>query len=347
MPFGREERLARLRASATSYVDVALGCALREYPVMPFFIATGPGPYPTHRELHPAFFGSFDWHSCVEMHWVVARLLRLFPDDTPGERARAVLDDLLTEANIRQELAYYLDPNHRTMERPYGWGWLLTLQHELLIWDDPDARRWAAAVAPLADTLAANLAAWWPTAIYPLRTGTHYQSAFSMSRCLDFAQLQAEGGNRALLDAITATARRWFAADVDYPAHYEPSGADFLSGGLSEAELMSRVLDGGEFVAWLNRFLPKLAAAEPSTLFFPATVSDPTDGQVAHLHGLNLSRAWDFVRLAEVLPSGDARTAPLMAAAERHANASLDQVAGSDYMVEHWLAVYAVLLLSV
>lgn len=346
MAFNREERLARLRASATSYVEVALACALREYPVMPFFIATGPGPYPTHRQLHPAFFGSFDWHSCVEMHWVVVRLQRMFPRDTPGEQARTVLNDLLTEANIRQELAYFLDPNHRSMERPYGWGWLLTLQHELLTWDDADARRWAAAVAPLADTLAANLAAWWPATTYPQRTGTHYNSAFSMSRCLDFAGLLAEQGDPKLRDAIHSTARRWFGTDIDYPVHYEPSGADFLSAGLSEAELMSRILDPGEFVAWLDRFLPELAAAEPRTLFLPATVSDPSDGQVAHLHGLNLSRAWDFVRLAEQLPAGDARIVPMLDAAERHAEASLDQVAGSDYMVEHWLAVYAMLLLS-
>jgi hypothetical protein len=346
MAFGPEERLAILRKRAAEYVDVSLTNIVREYPVMPIFIATGPGPYPTHRETHPAFFGCFDWHSCVELHWVTVRLLKLFPGQVPGERARATLSELLTPENLTAEVRFFSNPSQRSIERPYGWGWLLTLQHELATWDDPDGRRWADAVAPLADLLGENLIGWLPKLTYPVRTGVHPNTAFALSRSFDYATLLAERGDRRLLDTITENVRRWFLDDSDYPVRYEPSGSDFLSAGLCEAELVSLVLDRGEFGSWLTAFLPGLADSEPQSLFTPAEVSDPTDGHIAHLHGLNLSRAWAFTRLAERLPEGDPRIAPMLEAADRHATASLSQVAGSDYMVEHWLAAYATLLLS-
>jgi hypothetical protein len=346
MPFDRNHRLATLRDLATGYVDVALTNIVREYPTMPFFIATGPGPYPSHRESHPAFYGCFDWHSCVEMHWVIVRLLRLFPDAVPGETARATLGELLTPENIAAEVAFYDDPNHRGLERPYGFGWLLTLAHELETWDDPDSQRWSAIVAPLADLLMNNLVGWLPVLTYPHRNGVHSNTAFSLSRSYDYAQLRASRGDDRLITAIRTSANRWFLDDTDYPAQYEPSGADFLSAALCEAELVSRLLAPAELPGWLQRFLPGLAVSQPTVLFQPATVSDSTDGQIGHLHGLNLSRAWAFTALADRLPTGDARIPPLLAAAERHAEAALPHVAGSDYMVEHWLAAYATLLLS-
>jgi hypothetical protein len=346
MPFDRQHRAAILRERAAEYVQVALVNITREYPHMPYFIATGPEDYRTHRELHPAFYGCFDWHSCVEMHWVIVRLLRRFPDVDPAAEARATLGELLTAEHVAIEARFFADPNHRTLERPYGWGWLLTLAHELATWDDPDGRRWASALEPLADLLTNHLVGWLPALTYPQRTGVHPNTAFGLSRSYDHATLRAEQGDDALLAAIQAAAARWFAGDVDYPAHYEPCGADFLSAALSEAELMARILPPAEFPSWLERFLPGLAQDQPAALFTPATVSDTTDGQIAHLHGLNLSRAWAFTALAERLPAADARIAPLLAAAERHAEASLPQVAGSDYSVEHWLAAYATLLLS-
>jgi Protein of unknown function (DUF2891) len=346
MPFDRQRRAAILRERAADYVRVALASVTREYPNMPYFVATGPGPYPTHREFHPAFYGCFDWHSCVEMQWAVVRLLRRFPEAVPHGRARATLGELLTNENIATEVNFFSAQNHRTLERPYGWGWLLTLTHELETWDDPDAKRWASALEPLADLLSNNLAGWLPILTYPQRMGVHPNTAFGLSRSYDHAKLRAERGDGALLAAIHEAATRWFIDDADYPAHYEPSGADFLSAALSEAELMSRVLTPSEFPGWLERFLPGLAASRPEALFRPATVSDPTDGQIAHLHGLNLSRAWAFATLAERLLADDPRVAPLLAAAERHAEASLPHVAGSDYTVEHWLAAYATLLLS-
>lgn len=346
MPFDRAEREGVLRERAAGYLRVALECVGREYPHMPYFVATKAADYRTHREFHPAFYGAFDWHSCVEMVWVVVRLLRRFPGEPPNDEARATLDRLLTEQNLAAEVRFFADPNHRSLERPYGWGWLLTLGHELDTWDDPDGRRWASAVAPLADLLAGRLVAWLPKLTYPQRTGVHQNTAFALSRAWDFAARRAAVGEASLLAAITAAALRWFVEDADYPANYEPSGADFLSPALSEAELMSRVLDPGDLPAWLARFLPGLEDARPATLFRPAVVSDPTDGQIAHLHGLNLSRAWAFVTLAEQLPTDDQRRAVMLEAAEDHAAASLPHVVGEDYMVEHWLAAYATLLLS-
>lgn len=349
MAFDRAVRLAMLRERAGGYVETAVRCLGREYPHAAYVMVTGPGPIAGHRERHPAFFGSFDWHSCVEMHWVAVRLLKTMPDAvSPDEatRARGVLRELLTPANIAEEARTFGDARYRTFERPYGWGWLLTLAHELETWDDPDGRAWAAAVEPLADSLGERLAAWLPSLTYPRRTGLHPNTAFSLSRSLDWAAARADSGNGALLGAIRAATERWFLGDVDYPVGWEPSGADFLSAGLCEAELVSRILPPDEFAGWLGRFLPGLAGSEPTSLFWPASVGDASDGQMAHLHGLNLSRAWAFTRLAERLPAGEARIAPMLTAAERHAGASLGEVCGSDYMVEHWLAAYAVLLLG-
>jgi hypothetical protein len=346
MPFDAQHRTSILRERVADYVRLAVENTTREYPVMPYFIATGPGPYPTHRELHPAFYGSFDWHSCVEMHWVIVRLLRLFPDEVFADTARATLDEHLTSENIAKEVEFYGNPSHKSLNRPYGWAWLLTLAHELEAWEDPDGQRWAAAIRPLAERLSGNFVKWLPILTYPQRFGLHPNTAFALSRSYDYALFRSVRGDQALVSTIQDATARWFWDDTDYPARYEPSGADFLSPALSEAELMSRVLDPAMFTDWLQRFLPGIAEAEPVELFEPVTVSDPTDGQIAHLHGLNLSRAWAFTALAERLPEGDPRIEPMLAAAERHAEASLPFVAGSDYMVEHWLAAYATLMLS-
>jgi hypothetical protein len=346
MSFDRDQRLSTLRQQAHTYVDVALENVTREYPHMPYFIAESPESYQVHRAFHPAFYGSFDWHSCVEMHWVIVRLLRLFPEDVPNDRTRATLDELLTAENIATEAEFFSKPSNRSLERPYGSSWLLTLHHELTEWDDPDARRWAANLAALEEVLVKNLIGWLHVMTYPQRIGVHPNTAFALSRCFATAQRRAAQGDDELLATIREVALRWFAEDVDYPARYEPSGADFLSPALTEAELMSLILEPNEFPVWLDRFLPGIAESRPRELFEPAVVADSTDGQMAHLHGLNLSRAWAFTRLAECLPVGDSRIPPLLSAAERHAAQALPHVAGSDYMVEHWLAAYATLLLS-
>ncbi len=342
MGFEREDRLAILRTEATSYVEVAIRTATTEYPHFPYFIATGPESYRLHREFHPAFFGSFDWHSCVEMHLVAVRLMRLFPDETAQTSARAALSELLTADHLQQELEFFRSPANTSLERPYGWGWLMMLAAELEEWDDPDAIAWSRAVEPLAQHLMDSLIHWLPKLTYPQRTGVHPNTAFSLINALHYARCHEERGWTAI---IRYQALRFFADDVDYPFQYEPSGSDFLSAGLCEAVLMHDVLDPDSFDAWIGRFVPG-GLSQLGDVLTPVTVSDPSDGQLAHLHGLNLSRAWAFVRLAEHCNSGSEERGNLLELARRHAEVSLPAVSGSDYMVEHWLAVYAMLLLT-
>lgn len=346
MSFDTARRREILRSVASSYLNVSLENVTREFPTMPSFVATGPGPYASHREQHPAFYGCFDWHSCVEMEWVIVRLLRLFPDNVPSGHARETLDALLTTGNIRTEIVFFTNPNHRTLERPYGWSWLLTLQHELELWNDDDGQRWSAILRPLASLFADNLISWLPKLTYPQRAGMHANTAFGLLRSLDYAERRAAEGEPLLLSAVREAGLRFFEGDTGYPAHYEPSGADFLSAALTEAELMSRLLDPDLFPAWLDAFLPGMASAEPRSFFTTAIVTDPTDGQIAHLTGLNLSRASSFVRISGALRDGDSRIPAMLSAASAHAGASLPAVTGSDYMVEHWLAAFATLLLS-
>jgi len=343
---GRDRDRDRLRAEAGGYARLALENIAREYPTLVSALMTGPGQFPSRpRDRTPVFYGSFDWHSCVEMHWVLVRLLRIMPDAVPAAGIRAALDAQFTAEGLRAE-AHYAGLAGTGL-RHYGWGWALTLIHELATWPgDPDAARWAAAMRPLADTLTQNFLSWLPKATYPLRVGVHANSSFALSRALPYARLLAGAGQSDLAAAIGHAARRWHAADADYPGGWEPSGHDFLSPALAEAELMASLLPPAEFSGWLGAFLPGLATQEPPALFTPAVVSDSSDGQIAHLHGLNLSRAWCWRRLAETLPAGDPRVPVCLAGAQRHAEASLPHVVADDYMVTHWLAAYAVLLLS-
>jgi hypothetical protein len=323
---------------ATGWAEVAMANIGREFPHIGLHGWRDELDLPKRpREQHAVFYGSLDWHSCVEMHWLLVRLLRQVPDDLPSERVRGLLDEQLTEERIAQE-AEALPP----WERPYGWAWTLMLADDLAGWDDPDSRRWSTAMRPLISRIVAGFLEWFEVATYPVRGGLHANSAFALSLSLRYARRHSP----ELAWAIEQVATRWFAADTDYPAHYEPSGTDFLSPCLTEAELMASLLPAGERAGWLSSYLPGLADGEPQTLFAPAVVSDPSDGQIAHLHGLNLSRAWGFHRLADTLPVHDPRVPVLREAMARHAAASLDQTTGSDYMVEHWLAAYAVLLLT-
>jgi hypothetical protein len=328
--------LGLARKDAETYAAVALANVRREFPAYVVYIAEEPAAPPTSRELHPAFYGSLDWHSCVEMHWVLVRLLRLGLVSDPEIR-RALDENLSTEA-LGAEAAFFAAPQHSFIERPYGWGWLLRLVHELSEWEDDDAGRWAANLEPLVDVLVGRLLDWLPKADYPVRAGVHPNSAFGLSLALPYARKE----NADLEAAIVEAALRWYGDDVGYPAAWEPSGSDFLSPVLTEAELMQSVLEPAEFVVWFDRLLPEL----PAALLEPAAVSDPSDGQIAHLHGLNLSRAWCMRRIAEALGEDDARVGLLHEAAERHARASLPFVSGVDYMLDHWLPAYAVLLLT-
>jgi hypothetical protein len=335
-----------LHEQAAAYADVAVANIGREFPSHLVHLMTEPGDFPARpAERTPVFYGSLDWHSCVEMHWLLVRLLRVAGLSVPADDIRDLLDAQLTADKLAVEASFVASTDGRH-ERPYGWAWALAMVHEIASMDDVQAHRWLTAIAPLADALTKGFLDWLPKATYPIRYGMHANSAFSLSVALPFAARQAQAGRPELAAAIEAKALGWFAGDTDYPGGYEPSGHDFLSPALTEAELMSRLLAQSAFAEWLASFLPGIAAGEPAPLFAPVVVSDATDGQIAHLHGLNASRAYCWRRIAESLPDSDARIAPALAAARAHLDAALPHVVGDDYMVEHWLAAYAVLALT-
>lgn len=335
-----------LRENAAGYARVALDNIAREFPSHLVHLMERTGDFPSRpRERTPIFYGSFDWHSCVEMHWLLVRLLRTMPDAIPEDEIRTTLDAQLTEVAVSGEVGFVTGPDGRG-ERPYGWGWALQLVADLAAWDDADGRRWRERLEPLAAALEEGFLAWMPKATYPIRTGLHANSAFGLSRILDHAGQRSAAGDSRLLEAVDSTARRWFLDDAGYPGAWEPSGTDFLSPALTEAELMARLLPGTEFPRWLGRFLPGVVRGEPASLLHPAIVSDAGEGQIAHLHGLNASRAWCWRRIAESLPEGDPRLGAIEEGARRLAGAALPHAVGDDYMVEHWLAAYAVLLMS-
>ncbi|MGX7827427.1 DUF2891 domain-containing protein [Actinokineospora sp. 24-640] len=317
---------------AHELATTAISSTRQEFPYHLRHLMQGPGDHPAHpRDVHPSFHGSFDWHSCVEMHWVLVRLY-MSDWDVPRAEIRSVLDERLTASSLATEAAYCAE--HPYHSRPYGQSWALWLAHSA------EGSPWAAALKPLAETAATNFITWLPKLTYPVRQGAHGNTAFALSRVLPYAAAH----DPALHELAVDTAVRLFAGDRDYPGHYEPSGTDFLSPALVTAELMASVLP--DFPAWLDEYLPRLAAKAPAELFTPAHVSDSTDGQIAHLHGLNLSRAWAFRRIGASLSADDARVPVLAEAAEVHAEASLGHISGDDFMVEHWLAAYALLLLD-
>jgi hypothetical protein len=335
-----------LREEADSYARVALANIRREFPASMHHMMKGPGDYPYRpRARTPVFYGSFDWHSCVQMHWLLIRLMRTANDLVPAREIRSVLSSHFEPVALAAEEEFVASRDGLS-ERPYGWGWALALIHETADWDDPSGRKWAATLAGLANELRSRFLEWLSKAAYPVRHGVHANSAFGMSLALPFAAAQARDGDPALLEAITDKARAWFAQDMLYPADLEPSGQDFLSPALTEAELMARVLPRDEYAEWLGVFLPGIKRGEPASLFTPVVMSDPGDSEFAHLHGLNASRAWCWRRLAETLPEGDPRADSAVLAARAHAKAALPHAAGGDYLVEHWLAAYLVLMLS-
>jgi hypothetical protein len=325
------------------FAELALKGIQREYPNKLDHVINGEADVRTPRQLHPAFYGCFDWHSSVHGHWMLVRLLRLLPDLPRAGEIRAVLAANLAASNLLAEKAYLDQPGRRSFERTYGWAWLLKLAEELHTWDDPQGKEWSRDMQPLATSFADRYLDFLPKQAYPIRTGTHPNTAFGLAFALDYARAVA---HHELESLIVERGRTYFLADVDCPAAWEPGGNDFLSPCLVEADLMRRVLPPAEFRVWLTRFLPGLPRGEPSGLFHPALVTDRTDPQIVHLDGLNLSRAWCMRNIAAALPSADPAYEVLAEAAGRHEEASLPHVASGDYMGEHWLASFAVYLLS-
>jgi hypothetical protein len=326
---------------ADTLAGTALGHVTREYPNKLDHVLNDAGEVKTPRDLHPIFFGSFDWHSCVHGYWLLVRVSKRFPALPIVGDIRTIIDRHFTEPAVAGECSYLQEPSRRTFERPYGWAWLLKLAAELADWDHPDGRRWSGLLAPLADIFADRFLEFLPKSAYPMRAGTHSNSAFALALALDYARGIPDGALDAL---IREKAEAWFGGDADCQT-WEPGGDDFLSPALMEAELMRRVLPAAEFAVWLNRFLPHLAEGRPATLFSPAEVSDRTDGKIGHLDGLNLSRAWCWRSIARALPTGDPRESLAHQSADAHLNSAIREIRG-DYMGEHWLASFALLALE-
>jgi hypothetical protein len=320
---------------AARFADIALGHVTREYPHKLDQVLDGPEDLLPPRELHPIFFGSFDWHSCVHGWWTMLRIRRLFPDLPQARRIEALADEMLSPDRVAGELAYRDRAYSGGFERPYGWAWLLALHGEAQSHGD---RPWGDDLEPLARAFAERFTLYLPRLTYPIRVGTHFNTAFAMILALDWA----ESNDPALADLVGERARSWYGADRGCQA-WEPGGDEFLSSALTEALCMRRANAPDAFRPWFDAFLPDIAAGEPRTLFTPATVSDRSDGKIAHLDGLNLSRAWCWRRLAPALEPELAELA--RRTADDHLDASLPHVAG-DYMGEHWLATFAMLALE-
>jgi hypothetical protein len=324
--------------TASKFARIALGHVQREYPNKLDHVLDGPADALGPRALHPIFYGSFDWHSCVHGYWTLATVLRLHPQMPEAEAIEGLFDEMFTPDKVAGEVEYLERASSRGFERPYGWAWLLKLQAELIA--HPSAR-WAETLQPLADAFAQRFQDFLPKAAYPVRAGVHSNTAFALRLGSDYA---AAAGDRALLDLFQAKARDWYFGDRDAQA-WEPSGDDFLSPTLIEAECLRRLLPPAEYRGWLRAFLPRIALGEPGTLFEPATVTDRSDGKIAHLDGLNLSRAWCWREIAAALPPSDPARDAAAKAADRHLSSALPHVEG-DYMGEHWLASFALLALT-
>ena len=316
--------------SAATLARIALGHVTREYPHKLDHVMDGPADARTPRDLHPMFFGSFDWHSCVHGWWLLLRLLRRFPDHAAADDTRALAAEILTAEHAAAELAYLAVPSSRGFERPYGWAWALALHAEAARHED---RRYDDVLAPLAAAFAARTHAYLPLLTYPIRTGSHGNTAFALVLMADWAK----DHDPALLALMVRRARDWFGNDRGAHA-FEPDGDAFLSPTLTAALAMATLLPEAELRDWFAEYLPHAAQRRPSSLFTPAQVSDRSDGKIAHLDGLNLSRAWCWTGIADRLGG----RAVIRSSATEHLWAGLPHIAG-DYAGEHWLATFALL----
>lgn len=340
--FAAEKPPAQFDAHAADrFARLALACVHKEYPNHISHLLNSDADVAPPRKLTPAFCGCYDWHSSVHGHWLLVRLLRTFPDAPFAAEARASLARSFTKPNLEQEATYLAGKGRASFERPYGLAWLLQLCAELHEWDDPQAREWSANLQPLEGEAVRRLSIWLPKLAHPVRVGEHDQTAFALGLLLDYARSR---GNRAFADLAGASAKRFFLGDKNCPLAYEPSGEDFLSPCLGEADVMRRVLAPTEFAKWLTAFMPQIPL-QPNDHWLPVVVSpDPSDPKLAHLDGLNLSRAWMLEGIISGLPKDDSRRPVLMAAAAAHAKAGLAAVTSEHYVGGHWLGSYAVYL---
>ncbi|MDQ1473707.1 MAG: hypothetical protein QOJ99_5187 [Bryobacterales bacterium] len=321
---------------ATRFARLALDCVHQEYPNKIAHSMESDADVKPPRELTPAFYGCYDWHSSVHGHWLLVRLARLFPQASFAADARRAVGQSLTGEHIAQEVRYLSAGGRSSFERPYGLAWLLQLVAETEEWDDSDARGWREALRPLEAAAVARIAGWLPKLEHPIRTGEHNNTAFGLGLMLDYARIT---GNTDFGKLVTARARDYYLRDRNCPLPYEPSGEDFLSPCLAEADMMRRVLPAAEFEAWYSPFLPALDLE-------PTHVADVTDGKLYHLAGLNLSRAWMIEGILSKLPAGNRQRKQMGALAGRLRQTGLETIRGEHYEGGHWLGSFAVYLVS-
>jgi Protein of unknown function (DUF2891) len=329
--------------AAERFASLALACVAKEYPNKISHLLNSDADVAPPRKLTPAFYGCYDWHSSVHGHWLLVRLVKTFPDAPFAKPAREALRKSLTAENLKAEAAYLRAEGRASFERPYGMAWLLQLVAELREWDDPDAREMVANLRPLEEATLERLKTWLPKLSHPVRIGEHNQSGFALGLMLDYARATK---NEEFGKLVSEKTRKFFEGDKDCPVNYEPSGEDFLSPCLGEADAMRRVMAPDEFAKWLDTFLPQIPTAAKSD-WLPVVVSpDPTDPKLAHLDGLNLSRAWMLEGILSMLPESDKRRSALLAAAEAHRRAGLAAVTGAHYEGGHWQGSFAVYLVT-
>ena len=330
-------------AAAARFAHLALDCLHKEYPNKIAHVLADDADALPPRALTPAFYGCFDWHSAVHGHWLLVRLVRLFPNAAFAKDARAALAASLTARNIAREVEYLKREDRVSFERPYGLAWLLQLSAELRSWDDRQGHQWGAALVPLEALAASRLKSWVPKLHYPIRIGEHDQTAFAFGLVWDWAGVIGDAQMKVLL---VDAAERFYRSDRNCPLSYEPSGQDFLSPCLAEADFMRRVLEPEAYARWLADFLPQIPPKSATAWLQPGVVTDRADPKLAHVDGLNLSRAWMLEGIARGLKAGDKRVPALLAAAANHRAAALPAVTGEHYVGGHWLGTFAVYLLT-
>jgi hypothetical protein len=329
--------------AAERFANLALACVHKEYPNHISHTLNSDADAAPPRKLTPAFYGCYDWHSSVHGHWLLVRLVRTFPDAPFVQPARDALRQSLTAVNLSQEAAYLRGEGRASFERPYGLAWLLQLAAELMEWDDPQAKEMTANLHPLEEVILERLGNWLPKLSNPVRIGEHDQTAFGLGLILDYAR---GTGDDKFTQLAISKAKQFYFEDKNCPLAYEPSGEDFLSPCLGEADLMRRVLPGPEFASWLRVFMPQIPTSGEGKWLLPVVSPDPSDPKLAHLDGLNLSRAWMLEGIAAGLPKSDKRLAAIAATAEAHRRAGLAAVTGEHYEGGHWLGSFAVYLVT-
>jgi Protein of unknown function (DUF2891) len=327
--------------AAERFAKLALACVHKEYPNKIAHVLNSDADVAPPRKLTPTFCGCYDWHSSVHGHWLLVRLIRTFPDASFAAAAREALGKSLTLENLKTEATYLRGTGRASFERPYGLSWLLQLCAELREWDDPQAREWSSNLKPLEDVAVERLSSWLPKLSNPVRVGEHDQTAFGLGLMFDYARTTK---NDAFAKLIRDSAKKFFLGDKDCPLNYEPSGEDFLSLCLGEADLMRRVLPQKEFAAWLEEFMPQIPVTADVVWLRVAISPDPSDPKLAHLDGLNLSRAWMLEGILSALPADDERRPALQAAADAHRRVGLAAVTGEHYEGGHWLGSFAAYL---